>query len=379
MKFLLILLIATGFSFLGCTNHQNHRGENKKKEFKKVTYVCPMHPQITSDKPGSCSICGMDLVIAAEEDSEEHGSHEGHGHHKATSKKNDNKVSAEKMSETPLGRTAVKLSLDKQQLIGVTTEEIGKKELFKKVKAPGRIAFDPELYNAQSEYVEALRQWRRVQDSPLEEVKRSTNEMIKSAKVRLKVLGLNSEQIKNLAKRKNVSEGLIIGAGKGENLIYADVFETDLSQIEKGQEVVVEGSFLGAEKLKGAVIAVDQVIDPKTRTGKVRIKIEKTKARIRPEAFVNVTISVPLGTHLAVPLESILDTGREIFVFVTKGEGKFEPRRVSRVFETDDFVAVAGGVSEGEIVVTSANFMLDSESRLKAVIKSANQSSGHNH
>ena len=220
------------------------------------------------------------------------------------------------MKMKPKGRASIKLSLDKEQLIGVTTEAVKKIDLFKTVRAPGRIAFDPELYTAQSEYLEAVRQWRKVKNSPLKEVRKSTNEMIKSSKVRLKVMGLSDEEIKNIAKKGRVSDSLIVGDGKGENLIYADVYEADLSNIKKGQAVKVEGSFLGGELLKGEVVSVDQVIDPKTRTGKVRIKIEKTKASIRPEAFVNVSISVPLGNKLAIPLESVLDTGRALFVFV---------------------------------------------------------------
>jgi len=218
-----------------------------------------------------------------------------------------------------------------------------------------------------------------VKDSPLEEVKHSTREMINSAKVRLKVLGLNSEQIKELEKIGRVSEGLILGDGSGENLIYADVFETDLAGIKKGQDVKVQGSFLGGNTLKGKVIAVDQVIDPKTRTGKVRIKISKTKASIRPESFVSVSIAVPLGKHLTVPLEAVLDTGRDMFVFIEQTKGNYEPRIITKLFETDEYMAVLSGVHEGDKIVSSANFMLDSESRLKAVIKKAQSENNHDH
>ena len=203
--------------------------------------------------------------------------------------------------------------------------------------------------------------------------------MVKSSKIRLKVLGLSSEQINKIARKGNVSESLIVGGKKGENLIYADVFESDLSEIKPGQIVVVEGSFLGGQKLKGKVVSVDQVIDPKTRSGKVRISIEKTKASIRPEAFVNVSIAVPLGEHLAVSLESVLDTGRDLLVFVKQGDKKFEPRKIIKFFETDDYMAISSGLSAGEEVVTAANFLIDSESRLKSVIKSASETPAHNH
>ncbi len=386
MKIFVILLSMTLFFSISCSKHSGH-GDSTTKELKVSKYVCPMHPQISSDKPGKCSICGMDLVLF-ENDEEEVDAHAGHNQSDRAEVKDtantvdgpDSETSMENMKMKPHGRASIKLKLDKQQMIGVTTEIAQKKDLFKTVRAPGRIAFDPELYTAQSEYLEAIRQWNKVKDSPLKEVRRSTSEMIQSSKVRLQVMGLSTEDIKKIAEKGRVSDSLIVGGGKGENLIYADVFETDLFNIKPGQAVKVEGSFLGGELLKGEVVSVDQVIDPKTRTGKVRIKIDKTKASIRPEAFVNVSISVPLGNVLAISLESVLDTGRDLFVFVKKDKGRFEPRKITKLFETDEYMAVLTGLDENEVVVNSGNFMLDSESRLKAVIKNAGQNSqGHNH
>lgn len=334
-----------------------------------------MHPQITSDKPGqSCSICGMDLVLAEDE-----GEHSGHNHdeHKEATNSDKPNISDQKM-KMPKDRVGVSLSLDKQQVIGVKTDRVQKVDIFETIKAPGRIAFDPELYTAQSEYLEAIRQQRKVQNSPLKEIRRSTNEMVRSAKTRLQVLGLGEKEIKALASKGRVSDGLIV-SGNNDNLIYADVFESDLSKIKPGQNVKITASFIDGKPLNGEVISVDQLIDPKTRAGKVRIKIDKTDLSIRPEAFVTVSISVPLGNHIAAPLESILDTGEDLFVFIKKGEGKFEPRKITKLFETDQYIAVIDGLSEGEEVVTSANFMMDSESRLKSVIRNAGSQSGHNH
>lgn len=386
MKIFVILLSMTLFFSISCSKHTGN-DDLSTKEHKISKYVCPMHPQISSDKPGKCSICGMDMVPFGS-DEEEEDVHVGHNqlneeenvNKDSEIKSPDSDTSMENMKMKPHGRASIKLKLDKQQMIGVTTEVAQKKDLFKTVSAPGRIAFDPELYTAQSEYLEAIRQWNKVKDSPLKEVRRSTSEMIQSSKVRLQVMGLSTEDIKIIAEKGRVTESLIVGNGKGENLIYADVFEADLFNIKPGQSVKVAGSFLGGELLKGEVVSVDQVIDPKTRTGKVRIKIDKTKASIRPEAFVNVSISVPLGNVLVVSLESVLDTGRDLFVFVKKGKGQFEPRKITKLFETDEYMAVLTGLDENEIVVTSGNFMLDSESRLKAVIKKAGQNSqGHNH
>ena len=359
------IVIVTMVFLVACTKpsgHEDHEEDKANQETKVSQYVCPMHPHITSDKPGKCPICGMDLVSAADDDEEE--------------EEEASDSPSEHMS--PPDRATIKLKFDKRQIIGVKSEIIKKRDLFKTIRAPGRVAFDPELYNAQSEYMEAVRQKIKVKDTPLKEVMRSTNEMIRSAKIKLKVLGLTEGQIDQIGKKNSIYKGLIVGDNK-ENLIYADLFEAEISDVKKGQKVLVSASFLNGKKLKGEVVSVDKVIDSKTRTGKVRIKIEETKIAIRPEAFVSISIMIPLGQHLAVPRDSILDTGRELFVFIKKGKGRFEPRVITKLYETDEYFAVGSGVEVDEEIVTSANYMLDSESRLKAVIKGSGASSGHNH
>ncbi|MCB0385555.1 MAG: efflux RND transporter periplasmic adaptor subunit, partial [Bdellovibrionales bacterium] len=309
---LLFLTSALALFQLSCTksSHENHQGADGKGErVKKVAkYVCPMHPQITSEKPGSCSICGMDLVpVEAEEDSGEpkhpdHSQHQTHSEDEGWEAVGGGSGDRDSKPVEPQGHTHFKLSLDKQQLIGVKLAVVKKRSLFKTIRAPGRIAFDPELYTAQSEYLEANRQWARVKDSPIEEVKRSTREMINSAKIRLQVLGLSAGQIQDLGRKGRQSEGLLL-TGKGqENWIYADVFEMDLPYIKKDLSVEVTANFLQGKRLFGKVVSVDEVINPNTRTAKVRIKLKEANENIRPESYVNVSILAPLGEHLTVPV-----------------------------------------------------------------------------
>ena len=351
----LVLFGGAGWWFLGGRQEKDHVEQKTSK------YICPMHPQITSDKPSTCSICGMDLVLADQiEDQEEH-EHE-HEH------------DAPESTGMPAGHSDFKLSLKKQQMIGVKIGKVKKKALFKSIRAPGRIAFDPELYTAQSEYLEALKQWKRVKSSPIADVRENTKQMISSSRIRLKVLGLSDSQINDLAQKGFQSEGLLV-SGKGQdNWIYADIFEVDLPYIKKGLAAKITANFLQGQTLHGKVISVDQVINSDTRTAKVRIQLTKKNLSIRPESYVSVTIYAPVGEHLSVPLEAVMDTGRDSFIFVKKDKGIFEPRKVNIVLETDEDVALSGGVVPGEEVVIGANFMLDSESRIKSVIQG-----GHNH
>lgn len=330
--------------------HRHNKMENK--------YICPMHPQITSDHPGTCPICGMDLVLASDLEEEEE-----------VSSSQDNMMDKQNTTNsTPKGRSPIKLLLNKQQKIGVKIKKIEEKNLFKSIKVPGRIAFDPELYTAQSEYLEALKQWQRVKDSPILGVKENTKQMIRSSKIRLKVMGLSDDQITRLTKKGFQSEGLLVGGQ--DNIVYADVFEMDLPYIKEGQSAQINAHFLQGATLSGKVISVDQVINPETRTAKVRIQLLKKHSSIRPESYVNVTIFAPLGKHISVPLESIFRTGLDTYIFIKKSEDTFEPVSVKVTMETDTDAAILGSVTPGDNVVVGANFLIDSESRLNAVINS---------
>lgn len=320
---------------------------------KEEVWTCPMHPQIIENGPGKCPICHMDLVKVGETEVDDY----------ETEKQNDS---------VPEGHASFKLSKSRQQLIGVKTDVVEKRPLFKKIEAPGKIAFDPELYTAQAEFIEAIKQKKRVKDSPVAEVKHSANRMVQSAKLRLKVLGLSDEHINRLA-QTGAGTSLLVPKS-GESLwVYAEVFEMDLSEIRPGNEVHVSGSALGSNKLKGKVVSVDRVINPETRTATVRILINDTKANLRPESFLDVTILSPMGEQITVPFNAILDTGKEAWVFVVKEGNRFEPRLVTILERAGDDVAIADGLTPGEKIVTSANFLIDSESRLKGVAAGASK------
>ena len=381
-RFLPILLAITLFPLMaGCTSEPSGGNGTAGHEHREELYQCPMHPQITADKPGTCPICGMDLVKV--EPAAKDGMQQ-----KKTGSGTEQEMSGSGTENTaanrPEGRAPVRLTLAKQQLIGVKWGEAKIRRLRKVINAPGRIAFDPELYTAQSEYLEALGQWRRVRNSPLADVRKSTREMIRSAKVRLKVLGLSNSQIEALEKRGRISESLLLSQKGEKSWVYADLFEMDAPLVEKGFRAEITAAFLQGRTLEGTVTSVDQVINPKTRTAKARIELNASKQVIRPESYVNARIFVPLGEQLSVPLDAILNTGQETYVFVRRSPTEIEPRVVRVRFETEKYAAIAGGLSPGDEVVLGANFLIDSESRLRGVLqevtdKKTDNDSGHNH
>lgn len=313
-------------------------------------WTCSMHPQIRKDGPGKCPICSMDLVKA----------------------ETLGKVKDQSQSHVPEAHVAFTLSNNRIQMIGVKYGTVGQKVLFKSIEAAGKVAFDPELYTAQNEFIEAVRQQERVKDAPIADVKHSALRMVESAKLRLKVLGLSDQQISKLRSSGGPTTGsnLLITSPGEDVWIYAEVFEMDLSNVDAGQQVKISGGALEGKELFGKVASVDRVINPVTRTAKVRILVPNSKAQLRPEAFVDVTILSPLGEQVVVPFDAILDSGKEAWVFVVKDNGHFVPRTVVIKYYVDDEVAIGSGLEPGEKIVTSANFLLDSESRLKGALAS---------
>lgn len=357
------LVAIAGLSFTGCTQKnelglkisaENETLENQNKGLSahpQDAWVCPMHPQVKMDHSGQCPICGMDLV-----------------QYQAMS----GGVEDQSRSHIPEGHAPFTLANNRIQLIGVKYGKVEKKIMFKSIEAAGRVAFDPELYTAQNEFVEAVKQLERVKDTPLSDVKHSALKMVESAKLRLKILGLSDRQISRLrlAEKSNTGSNLLI-TSPGESVwIYADVFEMDLSSVEAGQQVKIFGGALEGKELFGNVESVDRVINPSTRTAKIRILVPKAKAQLRPEAFVNVSILSPLGEQIVIPFDAVLDSGKEAWVFVAKEEGHFEPRTIVINHYVGDEITVASGLVPGERIVTSANFLVDSESRLRGVISS---------
>lgn len=358
-----IFMIAAVISVLGialalsaCTSkskEQTASGQDsseKKEVTKKDVWTCPMHPQIRKDGPGQCPICGMNLVKVDLSEESHSGASGG---------------------LTPDSHAPFSLSAERQQMIGVKTGVTEKKPLFKSIRAAGRLAFDPELYTAQNEYAEALRQLERVQDSPLPDVKHSAERMVQSAKLRLKILGLSDKQIASLGASGASESSLLINKPGQQVWVYADIYEMDLPNVQPGQSSEITAGFLGGKTLAGKVASVDRVINPNTRTAKARILVQSAATLLRPESYVDVSIMAPLGEQVTVPFDAVLDTGKQSWVFVVGDNGQFMPRVVAIKFQAGDEVAIASGLSGGEKIVTSANFLIDSESRLKAVAQAA--------
>ena len=148
---------------------------------------------------------------------------------------------------------------------------------------------------------------------------------------------------------------------------YAEIFENDITLIHNGQKATVEIPALG-QSYEGTVRWLDQVVDPQTRTVKIRIDIEKIKMKLRANMFVNVSLPVQLQEALTIPIDAVLMTGKRSIVFLVKDQGSYLPREIKTGVLADGCVEVKEGLAEGQKIVSGANFLIDSESRLQAAL-----------
>ncbi len=325
---------------------------------KETLYFCPMHPSVVSSKPENCPVCGMRLQ-RMDDAPEEGGGRE-----------------AEEKAEMPVsGHAVVKLPKWRRQLIGVTTTQAARRPLKASIRTVGKIAYDPELYTAQTEYREALISREKVKDSPWPDVHERANALVNASRLKLKLMGLSEDQINALETEKS-STNLIIGQAGGTLWVYADIYEYDLGLVAAGQRVEATLPAFPGRAFHGVIKAIDPVLNPNTRTVRVRAEIPNEKGLLKPEMFVNVLIRVPLGRELSVPVDAVFDTGQRQLVFVEVADGEFEPREVKVGRTAEGHTEVLSGLKDGEKVVTQANFLMDSESKLRATGAAASQA-GH--
>lgn len=333
---LLIAVVATASLWLVLHDESDHASD--------VAYwTCPMHPQIKEDGPGQCPICHMDLVpvkkkppVAEKKTGEP-----------AQTTEADTEHDHSKM-ETESGGN-VEVSIERQQLIGLKTATVEEKELHTSIRTTGRVAFDPELAVAIREYLTiaagdpGLRQY---------------------AITRLKMLGMGEEEIRTLPARRKEYESLYLQGSGNTTWVYAALYQNDLPSVKPGMKARIRLPGSGSEGWEGTVRSVSPTVDPETRNLQARIEV-KNAADLKPDMYVNVSILSKAGRGLVIPRDALIDTGTEQLVYVVRNGTHFSPRRVQVGREADEGIAILSGLSAGEVVVASATFLIDSESRLR--------------
>jgi len=255
--------------------------------------------------------------------------------------------------------------------------------------------YSPDLVATQEEYLLALQSYRELGASEFPEVSRGAKDLLEATRRRLQLWDIRKNHIQDLERTGTVMRTLPIHSPvtgtvirmeartgtfvtPGTELyfiadlshiwIQADIYEYELPYIKIGQDAAVTLSYDPNTKLHGRVGFIYPTLDPKTRTVKVRFELENLNEKLKPDMYANVELQVPLGIKLVVPRDAILESGERQLLFIHHGSGQLEWRNVKLGATAGDWVEVKEGLKEGEHVVTGANFLIDSESQLKAAI-----------
>ncbi|MEJ2471905.1 MAG: efflux RND transporter periplasmic adaptor subunit [Desulfuromonadales bacterium] len=258
--------------------------------------------------------------------------------------------------------------------------------------------YSPALVSAQEEFLLAQDNRSSLAESPFPAIAEGADRLLEASRRRLKLWDITDRQIARLESTgqvqktltlyapydgvvtmKMVREGQFIKSGMelmelsdiSNVWVYADIYEYELPWVEVGQKATIILPYVGKDPISAEVSTIYPYVEPKTRTVKARFDIDNPNFTLKPDMYVNVRLATePVRDALAVPAEAVLHSGEDKTVFVALGKGKFEPRRVKTGLQSDDgYIEIVQGLLPGEVVVTSAQFMLDSESKLREAIQ----------
>lgn len=258
--------------------------------------------------------------------------------------------------------------------------------------------YSPDLVAAQQEYLLALRSSQRQAASPYAEIADGARRLLEAARSRLRYWDISAQQIEQLEKSgevrrtltlyspyggivtmKKALQGMRVMAGEellqiadlSQVWVNAEIYEQDLPWVKVGQSARVELPYARDKVFAGKVDYLYPYLEGMTRTVKARIVFANPGLELKPDMYANVQIATEaLPGALAIPVDAVLRSGAGELVFIARGDGKFEPRPVLTGASGDDgYVQILSGLSAGDQVVTSAQFMLDSESKLREALQ----------
>lgn len=267
--------------------------------------------------------------------------------------------------------------------------------------------YSPELVSTQEEYLIALRSKEALSGSGYPEISGSSDALLQAAERRLRLWDVSQGQIDELARTGKVKENLVVyspvsGHVLEKNVfpnmyvepgtvlytiadhtsvwVEADVYENEIPLVKIGDEATMTLAALPGREFKGKVTFISPHLDMKTRTAKARLEFPNPDLSLLPEMYADVVIEAPIGERLAVPDSAVLRTGTSDVVFVSKGGGRMEIRAVELGAKAGGYYEVLGGLSDGELVVSRARFLIDSESKIQNAVASwQEEGGGHSH
>jgi Cu(I)/Ag(I) efflux system membrane fusion protein len=363
-------------------------------------YQCPMHPAILRDGPGECPICRMELVPVAR-----------------------NQPAMPERGGVP-GLAPIEIGPDRTQLVGIRTAVVKRQRLTAQLRTTGFVSADesrvalvttrfsgwveevraqvgervekgqilatasgPELLTAQQVFLVGSG-WlakKNVPAGPSEEdnnalrrlgIAQRDIDVVLRRRRPLPAIPVRAPVSGYVAKR-SVLPGLYVQPGAelfqivdlATIWVLGDVHEQDVSRVQLGQRAQLLLGMPVREAFRGSVDFIFPALDPDTRTLRARVQLPNPDLRLRPGMSGALVIDVPAEDALTVPAEAVVDTGERQYVFIARGGGRFEPRSVRVGANADGRVQVLEGLDEGDSVVTTSNFLVDSESRMRGAVE----------
>jgi len=387
------------------------------------SYVCPMHSQIVRKEQGTCPICGMDLAEVQRASKKEKKILYWVAPMDANYRRDDPGKSPMGMDLVPVyddGEDGIEIRISPAVVnnMGVRTAKVERGPLWRRIDTVAAVDYDesklshihlrtegwieklavrsegervkkgdrlfniysPTLVNAMEEYLQAL--------------KSNNRRLVSASKDRLVSLGVSKRQILSLEKTKKVAQtvaiyaqqdGVVAALKVREGMfvkpaseimrladlssvwILAEVFESQVDWVELGQNAEVSLSYLPGKQWEGKVEYIYPSLDPKTRTLKVRLQFNNPDEELKPNMYAHINIyGGEKKNILTIPREALIRIGQQQRVIVDLGEGRFAPQEVKAGIESGDWIEIINGLNEGDNVVISGQFLIDSEASLKA-------------
>ena len=372
----------------------------------KEIYTCPMHPSVIKDRPGACPVCGMNLVKKQV----------------GETIKQENIQEMEKVTLSPTQRllanvatepvtrrnlsgeiyTVGKIDYDETNLAHVSARIGGRVDKLyvdftgKEVKKgePLLEIYSPDLVSAQQEYLLALNAYEKLKSGSLDEPTQNSQSLLVASKEKLLLWGITEDQITELKTTKKVKTHMVLYSPtsgtviekfvregmyvmEGENLydiadlknvwMFGDIYEPEISDVKIGQEVEVKTQAYPDEVFTGRISFIEPVLNPTTRTAKIRADFPNPHYKLKPEMYVEVKIKSGENQNcLTIPASAVINTGHRVVAWVEKEPNVFVPRDVKLGEKLGDFYVVLDGLSEGEMVASQGGFLIDSEAQLRA-------------
>ena len=362
----------------------------------------PMHPAYTSDQPGIAPDCGMNLVPKYADEVEAMQDRPPGTVMLSTEKQQLIGVRTTEVRRAPLQRTirtVGRVEADETKIAHIHVKVPGWVEkvyvdfvgkLVKKGQ-PLFTFYSPDLVSTQQEYLIARRGEKELGKSSYQDVARGAESLLRAARDRLRLWDISDEQIQQLEETGQVTRTMTIyspinGFVTHRNLyeqayvkpdtqlymladlstiwVYADIYEYEVPYVRVGQRATMQLSYFPGKSYAGRVSYIYPTLDSKTRTVRVRLDFRNPGFALKPGMFADVELKINYGTQTLIPSEAVLDSGLRQIVFVAKPGGFFEPREVQLGARLENQYIVLSGVEPGETIVTSGNFLIDSESRL---------------